>query len=189
MMQCVRPQPLLDASLPEDVEEGGGNDSPTYTIGAALDHIGRPGHFGYSLIERVHSHLCTRQRQQGRETPNILQSVVLLIKTGSLIPAAASSGTVTQECMCRLWAIPCDAPVLLRLRMGCRCRGNDAALFSRPSCKNLAPPCTPALICTPGHPSLPCALEPHLSLFDLKPAHPVSVRVCTKPCTPSSTTF
>ncbi|CAL5229494.1 g12830 [Coccomyxa viridis] len=38
--QCVRPQPLLDASLPEDVEEGGGNDSPTYTIGAALDHIG-----------------------------------------------------------------------------------------------------------------------------------------------------
>ena len=49
MMQCVRPQPLLDASLPEDVEEGSGNDSPTYTIGAALDHIGRPEHSRHSL--------------------------------------------------------------------------------------------------------------------------------------------
>lgn len=33
-------QRLLDASLPVDIEEGVGNDSETYSIGAALDHIG-----------------------------------------------------------------------------------------------------------------------------------------------------
>ena len=37
-MLCL--QRLLDASLPEDVEEGSGDDSLTYSIGTALDHIG-----------------------------------------------------------------------------------------------------------------------------------------------------
>ena len=40
LTQRVHPQPLLDASLPEDVEEGGGDGLSTYSIGAALDHIG-----------------------------------------------------------------------------------------------------------------------------------------------------
>lgn len=50
LTQCSL-QRLLDASLPEDVEEGLGEDSLTYSIGTALDHIGAASKLHHGLLQ------------------------------------------------------------------------------------------------------------------------------------------
>ena len=42
-------QRLLDTSLPEDMEDGLGEDSLTYSIGTALDHIGAASKLHHEL--------------------------------------------------------------------------------------------------------------------------------------------
>ena len=117
----MRLQPLLDASLPEDIEEGLGDDSTTYSIGAALDHIGGTCHL---VSFPDNSYIAAEPH-----TPIVADTARLrsLCKAARLkLPSQAGKQTIgclqlhsQPECVCRLWALPCDAAALLWLRMGC----------------------------------------------------------------------